>query len=178
MILVMIITIGLLVAVYKKYAIAYKYRSWIKGKSGQYASGRLQFLNVNIVAYIMFGFGLFYFLGFFLPAYLRYILIMGNDPLPWWTFGMPIIPEYVFFWYSVVNWAVAFAFAALIENINDDREITNRQNLIQESTPEAQADIEIIEKSKDYIKREYKEREKAARERAKREKKSMNKNDS
>ena len=61
-----------------------------------------------------------------------------------------------FFWYSVANWAVAFAFAALIENVNDDREITNRQNLIQESTPEAQADIEIIEKSKDYIKREYK----------------------
>ena len=91
---------------------------------------------------------------------------------------MPIIPEYVFFWYSVANWVVAFAFAALIENVNDDREITNRQNLIQESTPEAQADIEIIEKSKDYIKREYKEREKAARERAKREKKSMNKNNS
>ena len=51
-------------------------------------------------------------------------------------------------------------------------------NLIQESTPEAKADIEIIEKSKDYIKREYKERKKAARERAKRDKKSMNKNNS
>ena len=178
----MIITIGLLVAVYKKYAIAYKYRSWIKGKSGQYASGRLQFLNVNIVAYIMFGFGLFYFLGFFLPAYLRYILIMGNDPLPWWTFGMPIIPEYVFFWYSVANWAVAFAFAALIENINDDREI-NRLNIISEELANLTDDdiekiLQIIEKSKDYIKREYKEREKAARERAKREKKSMNKNNS